>query len=316
MTSYKNAPILAGFAAIALMGASAAQADTAKDYNGFIIGGYTGQNSSTEGRLAVGGNASLSSYGTATQLGVPANGTDTLVVGGNLAYSNGQVFNGNVVVGGTTTGNVTVANGTQRTGAGPVDFNAEATRLRALSTQLSQQIATGTSGFQYGGLTFTGNESGLNVFNLSGAQLAMANSFSVVVPTGSFALFNISGVVDQASNFGMFLTNITASNILYNFYEATSLTINSVGVKGTVLAPLANVTFNNGSVQGTLIAASLNGQGNLINAGYAGTLLDPVTAVPETATWIMMILGFGMVGGALRARRHKLVIAPAQALLG
>lgn len=34
-------------------------------------------------------------------------------------------------------------------------------------------------------------------------------------------------------------------------------------------------------------------------------LLDNVslTAVPETSTWIMMILGFGMVGGAVRRRR-------------
>ena len=31
----------------------------------------------------------------------------------------------------------------------------------------------------------------------------------------------------------------------------------------------------------------------------------PVSAVPEPATWAMMIVGFGMVGGAARYRRHK-----------
>lgn len=47
----------------------------------------------------------------------------------------------------------------------------------------------------------------------------------------------------------------------------------------------------------------------------ADTLLDDVTlttsAVPEMSTWGMMILGFGVVGGSVRARRRKAVIATA-----
>ena len=37
----------------------------------------------------------------------------------------------------------------------------------------------------------------------------------------------------------------------------------------------------------------------------SGPALDNVSisAVPETATWAMMILGFGVVGGAVRRRR-------------
>ena len=34
-----------------------------------------------------------------------------------------------------------------------------------------------------------------------------------------------------------------------------------------------------------------------------------VTAVPEPATWALMILGFGLSGGALRARRPALTLA-------
>jgi hypothetical protein len=33
------------------------------------------------------------------------------------------------------------------------------------------------------------------------------------------------------------------------------------------------------------------------------------TAVPEPATWAMMIAGFGFVGGALRRRRNPLAFA-------
>jgi hypothetical protein len=29
------------------------------------------------------------------------------------------------------------------------------------------------------------------------------------------------------------------------------------------------------------------------------------TAVPEPSTWAMMIMGFGMVGGAMRSNRRK-----------
>ena len=33
-------------------------------------------------------------------------------------------------------------------------------------------------------------------------------------------------------------------------------------------------------------------------------LFGEPTAVPEPATWAMMILGFGLIGGVLRARRR------------
>lgn len=38
------------------------------------------------------------------------------------------------------------------------------------------------------------------------------------------------------------------------------------------------------------------------NASYAGTL--NIAAVPEAATWAMMIIGFGFVGGVVRTRRR------------
>ena len=56
--------------------------------------------------------------------------------------------------------------------------------------------------------------------------------------------------------------------------------------------------FIAGSTSQTLSFASGNG-------GNGGIFLDnvSVTAVPEAATWAMMIIGFGAVGGALRRRR-------------
>ena len=46
------------------------------------------------------------------------------------------------------------------------------------------------------------------------------------------------------------------------------------------------------------------------NAGGVSLAIDQVTsAVPEPATWAMMILGFGLVGGALRRRRSTALAA-------
>ncbi|MDP1028654.1 PEPxxWA-CTERM sorting domain-containing protein [Sphingomonas sp. KR1UV-12] len=56
-----------------------------------------------------------------------------------------------------------------------------------------------------------------------------------------------------------------------------------------------------------VIGASVNGPDNLNDAFKLAQLT--VTAVPEPATWAMMLVGFGMVGAAARYRRRKAVAA-------
>lgn len=63
---------------------------------------------------------------------------------------------------------------------------------------------------------------------------------------------------------------------------------------------LASLAFN--TVLGTDIYFTtdlVDARGNTGNIGATAT----ATAVPETATWAMFIVGFGLVGGALRRRR-------------
>lgn len=43
-------------------------------------------------------------------------------------------------------------------------------------------------------------------------------------------------------------------------------------------------------------------------AGITNEVLPPVGAVPEPSTWLMMIVGFGMIGGAARHRRRRPVL--------
>src|SRR5262245_16817585 len=73
----------------------------ANDYSAFVLHDANLFFSDVQGRLAVGGNATITGYAVGDHL-ANSNGTrDDLVVGGNLDFSNGQVFNGNAVYGGT-----------------------------------------------------------------------------------------------------------------------------------------------------------------------------------------------------------------------
>ena len=50
----------------------------------------------------------------------------------------------------------------------------------------------------------------------------------------------------------------------------------------------------------------VNGNGTISAFGSATSRPAGVTAVPEPATWALMLLGFGMIGGAARYRRRSL----------
>jgi hypothetical protein len=86
---------------------------------------------------------------------------------------------------------------------------------------------------------------------------------------------------------------------------------------GTVLANYFELTFNDGFFEGKLGPAALDA-GVGYKLAFAGNDPDPdniglvidnvsldVSAVPEPASWAMMIAGFGLVGGALRTRRRE-----------
>ena len=66
------------------------------------------------------------------------------------------------------------------------------------------------------------------------------------------------------------------------------------------------------SAQAAFIAGLLGGKAyyNVHTERFpGGEIRGQLAAVPETATWGMMIVGFGIVGGALRLQRRKAAIA-------
>ncbi|KQU49620.1 hypothetical protein ASG67_10850 [Sphingomonas sp. Leaf339] len=71
-------------------------------------------------------------------------------------------------------------------------------------------------------------------------------------------------------------------------------------------------TLNLGAVTGNLwmiSAAQLNPDCLVDGFKLAGLTVNTVSAVPEPATWAMMLVGFGMVGAATRVRRRKTTVS-------
>ena len=247
----------------------------AKDYNLFVILDATQPSSDTQGKAAVGRNASFGNYSVGDQL--PPNSGDVLVVGNNLTYTSGAVYNGNVVYGNTTNLPISAVSisGTLRQD-NPINFATAKVYLENLSTTLSAYAVNGTTASQWGGITLTGSDPYLNVFSILGSDLSTANNVTISVPNGSVVLVNISGTT--VSWMGGLTVNGTAiNNVLYNFYEATQLTIQGIDVKGSILAPLAAVNFAAGVQNGQMMCKSLTGSGQFNHAPFMGNI--PVETV-------------------------------------
>jgi len=243
----------------------------ATPFNVFVTGDASLQGSDSQGALAVGGNATLRDYSVGATLPT-SNGTrDALVVGGNLTFTNGAVQNGNAVYGGTSAlTNVTFPQGGSARQGSVLDFGTAATQLVSLSTYYATLTPNGTTSVQNGALTLSGSSTTLNVFTVTGAAVAGARSVTINAPASSTVLVNINGTTGGFTNANFTLNGVDASHVLYNFPQATTLTLQNVAIQGSILAPSAAINFTAGVINGTLVGASLNGGGQS-NSGQANS---------------------------------------------
>jgi choice-of-anchor A domain-containing protein len=252
----------------------------ANDFNLLVFGNLTQSGTDVQGRVAVGGNAQLNSYSVGSRLSNSRGSRDDLIVDSRLVYTDGTVANGNVTYGGTLTlTRVAIPNGRARQGH-PLNFAAEQLNLELRSTAWGSMTPNGTTSVQYFGgstaqITLTGNNPRLNIFALAGKDLAAANSLTIRTPAASTVVVNIDGQTAQMKNFGFTISGTDRQRVLYNFFEARSLSISSIGVQGSILAPYAAVNFSNGAIDGTLIGASLSGSGQAHLFRFQGCLPIP-----------------------------------------
>jgi len=241
----------------------------ASDYNLFVLYDLNQPSADTQGKVAVGRDANLANYSIGDML--PNYNEDALIVGRYLVYTSGHVF-GNIVYGDTTNLPIyaTSLTGTLRKD-NPINFSAAKTYLENLSTQLGGYTSQGTTEYKWSGVVMSGTDPFLNVFDVDGTQLSVSTWAEISVPNGSVVLVNISGTNISWSG-GLDVKGTAYGNVLYNFYEAETLEIQGIEIRGSVLAPFAHVQFNSGVQEGQMICKSLSGPGQFNYNMFVGNI--------------------------------------------
>ncbi|MDR3738396.1 MAG: choice-of-anchor A family protein [Terracidiphilus sp.] len=251
----------------------------------FAAGDCTLTTTDDLGSLACGGNVKLTSYSIGQSL--PSTGTcqNVLVSGGSTSFNSGVAVYGNSVSGGTSNcAAATFYNGCDcsTSTSGVVDFTAGVASMKALSARYA--ALSGTPGVvSYGSITLTAGPSasalGYAVFTLTSAQLSSCNSFTINAPAGVLVIVNVAGTQNMMQNFQFTLSGgVDVSHVLLNFPQTTALAIQSISVQGTVLAPYAALSFNNGNTHGGLFVDSVSGTGEV---EYAAPLTPVCVAAPS-----------------------------------
>lgn len=169
--------------------------------------------------------------------------------------------------------------------------------LRGLSSSLAAMSSTLSFGDYTSGQNFSftlGSGSGLDVFNITGAQLAQVTNLNF----GHLAGFTQQLVINvdlTGYTGGAFTQNRNgeqeANNILWNFYGADSLSLSNQFI-GSILAPDLSLTHNNNDIKGTVIAESFTkngGQVHIHDFTTPDSTPDPVPDGGSTALFALLV---------------------------
>lgn len=316
---------MVGLAVVVLAGADAragsAFLGNAASYNVWSFGNVTQDGGDFQGAVAAAG--AFSSNGISVAANVSSATGDSLVVGGTTSFTNGQVNNGNIrgvgtvsftssglpggeIYYGTSSGNnipnYITSQYVSNAGLSSTFFSATMTDLTTKSTELAAQSQNGTV-TGTGSLVLTGSSANTNYFNLTAAQLAAASSLSLSAPSGSTVIVNVSGTsVSETGGFSV--SGTSAGDVLFNFYQATSLTLSSISFDASILAPTATLYGSNGNADGNTVVggvSDVNSSFEFHNTNYfTGT---PQFAVPEPSSLVLMGVS-SVVGVAVLGRRR------------
>ncbi|MDP7009090.1 MAG: choice-of-anchor A family protein, partial [Phycisphaerales bacterium] len=155
-----------------------------------------------------------------------------------------------------------------------IDFDDAEEELQELSDALFTEQANGSATNSWGQLTMVGSDPDLNVFYLTQNELSPLWGMSITVPQGSTVLINVGHNTMQLNYFQPVLNGCDATDVLWNFPNSSTVQMNGIGWKGTILAPRASIQFNNGQIDGALVCHLIQGNGESHHAPFDGDLPD------------------------------------------
>ncbi|MGO8763964.1 MAG: choice-of-anchor A family protein [Limisphaerales bacterium] len=245
-----------------------------------------------QGSAYVGGDVTVpNSFNVATgSSSIPQSAVSLAVVGNIDNGGNLQVNGGSVVAGGTIDRTINMNSGGTYTQNDPAGLPASPVGAITAASQYWSTLTanSSTSVANNGQLDFNCQAgSSLAVFNISAATMFGSGyqGFTLIPATATGdVIINIEGSsVDwnNGSFFSEFNTPYWDSHVLFNFYDATSVTLSGL-IGGYVVAPNANVTEGN-NIDGGVMAKNLTVNSEVDLPAWDGDL--PNVPVPETAAW-------------------------------
>lgn len=274
-------------------------------YAGLVVRGNASNLNVNGGGISVGGNLSTANIN-----------SGAAYVGGNASNVN---FNGgSAYVGGTNTGS-NFNGGLSSSATVQAAPDGIEDTLRNLSQQLAGLADTGGTVSVNGNrasFRAVANTDGLAVFDLStiDTTLFKTGEFSFDIGDADLVVFNVDElVVDIVANFLAGSAQSLGSRLIWNFYNATDITLHSQ-FGGTVLAPNAALT-NYNNIEGSVVVNSLAQYGEIHLQPLAADLPPDSRTVPEPGSLALALGALLLLAGITRSRR-PLRVQPARNGLG
>ncbi len=293
-----------------------ATSNTLGEYNLILIEDYNLQGGDVQGRAFIGGdlNGGVAEFG--SRLANTDQAIDAVSIVGSVNAQRVRVLNDNNVVYAQTLSQGRTPESVFELNDGDdgraifdpslsisdiaAELYADSAYFESLNT--SNQFDFGSFNSNTGALSYSGNDSSV-VFDLEASDIFSNNTNinaninfgaldAVIINVGGTDI-NVGGGVN-VNGFGNSLNqNLGTTNVIWNFYEATSINFNNIAVAGAVLAPYADVT--GGAVfDGAFAALSYTGAREFHN--FVFNFDTPVTDVSAPgATLIFMSALFYLV---------------------